>query len=300
MKAMILAAGMGTRLMPLTLSRPKALMPIANRPVIKGVIEYLKKHGVTEMVVNAHHLSDHIVKYLEGGKPFGVEIEVKVEPAILGTGGGIKNTSGFWGAESFLVINSDIVTDLDLSNAINVHRKMGNIATLVLHDCEPFNKIKIDESSKILEISDSRHTGNLAFTGIHIVNPELLDFIPEGAYFDIIECYRQLIGSESQIGAYVAHDFYWKDIGAIREYILANKEALKGTPFLIPRNCTIDESVTIKDWAVIGEDCLLEEGADVRRSILWDQVKVGKGVRIIDSIVTSSKEVTSDIISEIL
>jgi NDP-sugar pyrophosphorylase family protein len=300
MKAMILAAGKGTRLRPLTLTRPKALMPIANRPVIKGIIEYLKKHGVTEIVVNAHHLSDHIVKYLGGGKPFGVKIEVKFEPEILGTGGGIKNTSGFWGTEPFLVINSDIITDLDLTHAINAHTQMGNIVTLVLHDYEPYNKIKVDEDLKIVEIPYNCRPDRLAFTGIHIISPELLGFIPEGGYSDIIECYRQLIRSENQIGAYVANDFYWMDIGTIEDYMRANKEALKGSSFLVPENCTIDNRVTLEDWVVIGDNCLLEEGADVRRSILWDKVEVKRGVKIIDSVITSSKKVTSDIVSGVL
>ena len=296
---MILAAGIGTRLRPLTSIRPKALMPVANQPVLGATIEYLKKFGVTQIAVNAHHLSDHLVKYLDGGKPFGLKIEVLVEAEILGTGGGIKNAAGFWGVEPFLVINSDIITDLDLSAAIIAHENAGNKATLVLHDYRPFNKIKVNENSEIVEIPHGFRPENLAFTGIHIIDPELINFIPEGVYYDIVDCYRQLIGSGIKIGAYVAQDFYWRDIGTVGDYMLANKEALKGIPFLIPSSCVIGEGVITKDWAVIGEDSLVEEGSEVTRSVLWDQVRIRKGVRIIDSIVTSSKNVNRDMVSEI-
>ena len=300
MKAMILAAGMGIRLRPLTLIRPKALVPIANRPVIEIIIEYLKKQGVTEVVVNAHHLSHHMVEYLDGGKRFDMPIEVRVEPEILGTGGGIRNTSDFWGDEPFLVINSDIVTDLDLSGAINFHKKTGNIATLILHDHEPFNKIKIDENSTVVEISYGCQKGGLAFTGMHVISPGLLGYIPAGVYYDIIECYRRLIHSGVPIGAYLAHGFYWRDIGTLDDYVLANREALKGTPFLFSEDCMVDDGASIREWAVIGEHCLVEKGAEVARSILWDRVKIRKGVRIMDSVVTSSQDVTRDVVSGIV
>jgi mannose-1-phosphate guanylyltransferase len=300
MKAMILAAGFGTRLRPLTLIRPKALMPVANIPVIDGIIEHLRRHGVKEIVVNAHHLSEQIVAHLDGGLPFGIKIEVVVEREILGTGGGLKNTGGIWGSDPFIVANSDIVTDIDLSDALSIHKKKGNIATLVLHDYRPFNTVSIDGSSAIVDISDKPDTGRLAFTGIHIVNPELLGYIPDGEYFDIIKCYRYLIKNGDRVGAYVVRDHYWRDIGTINSYILANKEAVGGTSSLISEKCRIHYSAALKDWAVIGENCLLEEGVEIKRSILWDGVKVRKGVSVIDSIVTSSKEIVGDTISEVI
>ena len=99
MKAMILAAGLGTRLLPLTEQKPKVLMPVVNEPVIGRVVGYLKRHGIKSLVVNVHHHSQQMINYLDGGRPFGMEIDVRVEPEILGTGGGIKNTEDFWGKE---------------------------------------------------------------------------------------------------------------------------------------------------------------------------------------------------------
>ena len=112
MKAMILAAGLGTRLHLLTEKRPKALMPVVNIPIICRIIEHLKGHGISRIVVNAHHHYRQLIDYLDGGRPFGLEIDVRVEPELLGTGGGIKNTSDFWDNDPFFIINGDILTDI--------------------------------------------------------------------------------------------------------------------------------------------------------------------------------------------
>ena len=141
MKAMILAAGFGTRLHPLTSIIPKPLVPVANQPVIERTIRHLKKHGIHEMIVNAHYHHNQISDFLDQGRPFGVDIEVRVERDILGTGGGIKNTEDFWDTEPFVVINSDIVTDIDLSEACSDHKTQGNLVTMVLHDHPPFFRI---------------------------------------------------------------------------------------------------------------------------------------------------------------
>jgi len=137
MKAMILAAGEGRRLRPLTTVCPKALMPVVNRPVIDRIIQFLKSHGVGEIIVNAHHHYEKIVDHLKEGSCFDMKVEVRVEKEILGTGGGIKNTRDFWDKAPFVVINGDILTDMDLRKAYESHLKRGNLATMVLHDLPP-------------------------------------------------------------------------------------------------------------------------------------------------------------------
>ena len=303
MKAMILAAGLGTRLRPLTSRRAKALIPVANRPLIDTTVEYLKKHGVTEIVINAYHHHQQIVEHLDGGRPFNIPIEVRVEPEILGTGGGIRNTADFWGADPFIVINGDILTDINLVKAYEGHKKNRGLATLILHDYARFNKIRINSSSLITAIphkSPTDRTGTLAFTGIHIIEPELLDSIPEGVFSDIIDCYRKLIGMGLEIKAQVAKNHYWRDVGTIKSYMLANKEGLPGDFKLIGPGGHIHGSARLTDWAVVGEDVYLEERVEITRSVLWDGVRVKKGIRVIDSIVTSSTEVTSNLINSML
>ena len=299
MKAMILAAGLGTRLRPLTSNRPKALVPVANKPVIEKVMEYLTNHGVTNIVVNAHHHHDQIVKHLKNAR-LRAEIEVRVEPKILGTGGGIKNTEDFWSHEPFFVINSDILTDIDLAAAYRAHKKGGNLVTLVLHDHEPFNQIRIDDRLNITDIATENRTGRLAFTGIHIMEPELLSYISKDMYSSIIDCYRELIKSGKPIRAYISDGHRWRDIGSVESYRLANKEALKGHPSLVAPDCRMEDSSSLVGWAVVGSKAIIEGDVKIARSILWENVTIRKGVMVVDSVVTASRDVSSDLIGEIL
>ncbi len=295
---MILAAGLGTRLRPLTSEKPKPLVPIGNIPIINLLIQYLKGHGIDKIIVNAHHHYQQVIDHLDGGKPFGIDIEVRVEPEILGTGGGIKNTEDFWDADPFIVINSDILTNIDLSRAYDEHRRNKNLVTLVLHDYKAFNQILIDAHLNILDIGPESSPGRLAFTGIHIIEPEVLDHIPQKKS-NIINCYRELIKSGKSVRAHLAHGHDWRDIGTIESYRLANKEILKKDQFLLGPDCQIHSSARIDGWAVIGEKTLLEEDVVISKSILWDNVTIKRGTRVIDSIVTSSKKVGHDLIDEI-
>jgi NDP-sugar pyrophosphorylase family protein len=298
MKAMILAAGLGTRLRPLTEKRPKALMPVANKPILARVIEYLKAHGVSEIVVNAHHHHGQLLNYIDSGRPFGLPIQVRVEEEILGTGGGIKNTEDFWDEAPFLVINGDVLTDIDCAEAYENHLKSGALVTLVLHDCEPFNQIQVDDRGNILDIAKQNLAGRLAFTGIHIISPDLLSHIPRGVFYDIIASYRNLISSGNQVRGFISRSHHWRDIGSLQSYIEANRE-LAASKFMIHPGCEIDPSAKLEDWAVVGEKSVLEKGAILRASILWEGVKVRKDVRIVNSVVTASREVTADLVGQL-
>ncbi len=296
---MILAAGLGTRLRPLTSNIPKALVPVGNRPVIEKVIEYLKPQGVTEIVVNAHHHHKQIVKHLYDIRHLEVNIEVRVEPKILGTGGGIKNTEDFWGTDPFFVINADILSDIDLAEAYGAHKKDCNLATLILHDHEPFNQIRIDDRLNITDIAQENQKGRLAFTGIHIIEPKLLSHIKRGVYSNIIDCYRELIKAGKPIRAYISEGHSWRDIGSIESYMLANKDALKGKSSLVDPGCHIEASSRLMEWVIIGAKAIIGHDVEIRRSILWENVKIRKGLKVIDSIVTASREVRSDLINGI-
>jgi NDP-sugar pyrophosphorylase family protein len=278
--------------------KPKALMPVANKPILARNIEYLISHGITEIIVNAHHHSRQMVDYLGGGAPFGLKIEVKVETEILGTGGGIKNTEDFWGKEPFLVINSDILTDINLGAVYEVHQTSGALVTLVLHDCEPFNQIQIDDQWNITDIAKGNIPGRLAFTGIHVIRPEVLSHIPRGLFSDIIECYRRLIRLGKPIRACLVKGHYWRDIGSIQSYLEANRE-LAGNSFVIGPDCSVDSSVKLMDWGVIGEKSRLGKNVEIQRSVLWEGVTVKEGVKIMDAVVTSGREVDHDFHGEI-
>lgn len=301
LKTMILAAGFGTRLRPLTCKRPKALMPVVNRPVIEWTVEYLQSQGVGEIVVNAHHHAGRICEYLARENLFGPRIEVRVEPEILGTGGGLRNTADFWGEDPFVVINGDVLTDIDLAPALEHHRRSGALATLILHDCEPFNQIELAPDGGILDIAPGRAAGRRAFTGIHIMEPRLLRHIPEGQYSDIVDSYRRLMASGERIQGYVSEGHYWRDIGTPESYLAANRERLsQDAPLALGADCRVSPSVRFEGWAVVGAGAVLAEDVEIARSVLWEEVRVEAGSRIQDSVVTDARVVSGDLIHKFL
>jgi mannose-1-phosphate guanylyltransferase len=301
MKAMILAAGLGTRLRPLTEKVSKALIPVVNIPVLTRNIEYLRSFGINEIIINSHYLSRQILDLLKSGVFNKTELKVKVEPEILGTGGGIANCRDFLDEETFVVINSDIITDINLSEVFEKHEKSKKIVTMVLHDMEPFNQILVDHTGKIVKIHKKSGGNLLAFTGIHVMEPEIFAHIPDSGYSDIIHEYRSLIASGIQINSFLATGHIWHDIGTIDSYMKANKELLEieQQKISIGTDSSIDSSVEFKKWAVIGNNTVLEKNTVIDSSIIWDNVIIGEGVTVKDSVITSGKRVTRDLMGEI-
>ncbi len=286
MKAMILAAGFGTRLEPLTHKRPKALVPVANSPMVDRTIAYLKEHGIKEVVINAHHLSEQFVSHFRHPALFGIPIHIAVEKDILGTGGGIKNVEDFWNDEPFVVINVDIITDIDLRAALRAHTQNRNLATLVLHDYPQFNQVRIDTRGNIKDFYEKAQPGLLAFTGIHILSKPVLDYIPRGTFYSIIDAYRSIIEDGGAVGSYVPAGHYWTDIGSIESYIQANKEMVGGRKVLAGKDSTIHPSATLDGWVVVGPGSKIGENAFVQDSILWEGVEIGRGASVVNCVIT--------------
>jgi NDP-sugar pyrophosphorylase family protein len=172
---------------------------------------------------------------------------------------------------------------------------------MILHDYEQFNQISINDSSQVIDISRQKNSGNLAFTGIHILNPDVLSYIPVPGYSDIIDCYRTLI-QFGGLGAYISENHYWRDIGSQDSYIAAHGEILAAekNPFVIGPDSIISQAVKFREWAAVGANAVLEKGVEIERSILWDHVTIKEGVRVENSIVTSSKVIDSDLINKII
>lgn len=294
---MILAAGEGFRLRPLTNVCPKVLMPVVNRPVIARIIELLKVHGVREIIVNAHHHYQNIVDYLREGDPFGVRIEIRVEQEILGTGGGIKNTRDFWDKDPFIVINGDILTDINLRRVYESHMERNNLITMVLHDLPIYNKVRIDDEMNVVSIGPGTNIdGALAFTGIQVINPEVLDLIPENRRYSIKKCYKTLMDLRKPIRGYLATGHRWIDIGTIPDYLRSNLDLLPPEKITIAQEVHIDPGATLEEWAVIGKGSSIERGALVKRSVLWRDVIVREGVRVVDSVITSGVILKEDLV----
>lgn len=226
MKALILAAGYGTRLRPHTTHIPKPLFPVAGRPVIDLTIRRLMDQGITAVIINVHHLHQKITAYIKS-QNYPIPVVTRYEKKILGTGGAIRNVADFFDDQPFLVINSDIVTNIDVSSVFAFHRQHGHPATLVMHDYPMFNKVWTDDNDNILAFSGT--VQNLppnvrcrAFTGIQVLTPVIMNHIPEnGGLVSSIDVYQKMIRGGMIIKAYTAKNHYWRDIGTPESYARA-------------------------------------------------------------------------------
>lgn len=221
---MILAAGFGTRLLPYTQHTPKVLFTISGQPLIDLAIKRLCLAGIEAVMINSHHLGDQLKSHV-AGRDYGIPVNVRYEPEILGTGGAIKNVADFWDDEPFIVINGDIVSDVDLKEVYRFHTNHPYLTTLVLADDPDFNTVTVDNNQFITALkkppdgSPPPRAGNrLTFTGIHILNPELLNFIPDKGYSDIIDVYSRLLSQRFRLKAFEPANGYWRDLGTPQRY----------------------------------------------------------------------------------
>jgi aminoglycoside/choline kinase family phosphotransferase/dTDP-glucose pyrophosphorylase len=236
MKALILAAGFGTRLAPYTQRLPKALFPVAGVPVLGGMIANLKQAGCTAIAVNAHHLAGQIRTYLEEND-FGLPVTLSHETEILGTGGAVRQLTGYWDDDPFIVVNADIITDIDLSEVYRRHCADAARVTLVMHDREPFNQVWVDERDRVVGFKRFSDTGAhrrhrlMAFTGIHIMDAGVIQWIPTEGFCDIIAVYQYMLDSGIPIHASVAEQHYWQDMGNPERYRDAVMDAIAPKAF---------------------------------------------------------------------
>ena len=235
MKAMILAAGLGTRLRPLTNTVPKPLLPVAGTPLIVWNLLLLKRHGFRDVVVNLHHLGPMIEQVVGNGSQYGLRILYSREPVILGTGGGIKQAEPHFSGEPVLVMNGDTLVELDLGALWSFHRDRQAAATLVLRedqDAAQWGLVEVGTENQIVRIvgkgrTSTESTNPRMFAGIHILSPRLLRDSPKGTAFSIIDPYVAAIARGDRVLGYDLHG-YWSDIGTPERYTQAEKDAAAG------------------------------------------------------------------------
>jgi len=242
MKAMILAAGLGTRLRPLTDNIPKALVELNGRTLLEITIERLKSFGVTEFIVNVHHHAEKIVAFLQSKNSFGVRIEISREDdLLLDTGGGLKKASWFFlegnSEEPFIVHNVDVVSTIDLNKMLDTHEENQALATLAVQHRSSSRQLLFDQNNVLI----GRRINNvdtlvsqtpakaatpmpLAFAGIHLVSPHLLPLIIESGVFSIINTYLRLAAFRERISAFRADHYYWRDLGRLEDLEQAAKD----------------------------------------------------------------------------
>jgi len=322
MRAMIMAAGIGTRLRPVTDVLPKPMVPIANRPALYHILALLKRHGITEVVINLHHLPDLITDYLGDGSLLGMEITYSFERELLGTAGGVKNNAAFLEGGTFLVMSGDALTDADLTGLVSAHRGNGAIATMAVKevpDPSEYGVVVTDDEGRVVGFQEKptieEARSRLCNCGMYVFEPEILSHIPEGQFDDFGKrLFPDLLKQGVPFHAY-AIDEYWSDVGNLKEYVRGNGDALAGrvdveipgtevrpgvwveggtelpeslsieSPVLIGSKCRIGEDVVIEGPAVIGDGSTLEMGARVTRTLLLPGSVVPPGGLMVDGVV---------------
>jgi NDP-sugar pyrophosphorylase family protein len=228
MKAMILAAGLGTRLRPLTAGRPKALVEINGRTLLESTLARLRSAGVNEVIINVHHFADMIVEYLKVNDNFRMRIEISREDVLLDTGGGLKKAGHFFLADSrleepFIMHNVDVLSAIDLPRMVKFHIEDRALATLAVQDRKTSRYLLFDEQLGLCGRQSDGHRPEfvrgcqkvqpLAFAGIHIISPRLLRMMIEDGAFSIITTYLRLAAEGEKILAFRADQYYWRDLG---------------------------------------------------------------------------------------
>lgn len=291
MKTLVLAGGFGTRLRPLSCTRPKELFPIANKPLIDYTLESLKEGGVDTVILSVYYMAESLVRYL-GPSKYDIGILYSREQRPLGTGGPIKKAADMLNRETFMVMNGDLLTDIDYRRLINYHNEKGGIVTIALtqvNDPYRYGSVELDWEGRIVRFVEKPEIGkapsNLVNAGIYIMEPNIIDYIPDGKKVIIETEVFPRLAKEQQLYGYESHGF-WMDIGEPIDYLAANATILsKQKKNIQPDSVMIDPSAKIIKPCNFGKNVAI--GADSRigpNVSLADNVFIGKGCRIENSI----------------
>jgi NDP-sugar pyrophosphorylase family protein len=302
---MVLAAGLGTRMRPLTAAIPKPLLPIANRPILEYTFALLAGAGVREAIVNTHHLADVLEQGLRVLDPSGMMVHVSRERRILGTAGGLKKAEGFLGDGTFLLLNGDFLVDIDLDRVLDFHRNVRATATMVLMPDAISGVLGVDPDGVIRRFVAPRPADeppdrlSCGFTGIHVLEPQFLRLIPANKPWEINrQAYPELLARGGRVCGFV-HRGYWREAGRPAGYLAANREVLSGRagslaprpgsgspslagaacrePVLAGRGVQVGTDVEIGPETVIGPEVRLGDGARIRRSVILEGTDVPAG-----------------------
>jgi NDP-sugar pyrophosphorylase family protein len=313
MRAMVLAAGMGTRLRPLTWEMPKPLVPVANRPVMEHILRLLARHGHREAIANVSHLPEMIRERFGDGSGLGIELSYSVEAELLGTAGGVRGVAEFLtGGEqdSFLVISGDGLTDLDLAAMRAAHEAHGGIATLALKrvaDPGEYGVVITGSDGRIQAFQEkpdpAEALSDLANCGIYMFREDIFDHFPDRQFADwAMDVFPRLLEDDVPMFGHEI-DAYWNDVGSLEEYLQGNVDALEGAVVLEIEGEEISAGMRVAEGALIAPDAELEPpiliGAGARVGagsrldgplVLGERCRVGEGARVKRSVLLAGAE----------
>lgn len=331
MKAMVLAAGVGSRLDPLTRAVPKPVVPVANRPVIEHIIRLLRRHGFDDLVVNLHYLGHEIERRLGDGSALGVRIRYEWEDQLWGDAGSAKRVGDFFD-DTFLVVGGDDLCDTDLTTLIRFHRERGALATISLYEVQDpseYGIVETDADGRVMRFLEKPRGGEvfsrMANTGLYLFEPAALRTIPPGAFYGFgRDLFPRLLEAGQPIYA-TACSRYWRDVGNLEEYRQSQWDALAGDAglevpgkelrpglridagceihpeatlgknVLVGSSCRIGARARIGDYAILGSGCVVGEGAKVDHTILWDDVEVAPGTSLHGAIATHGARLAANL-----
>ncbi|MHB0859448.1 MAG: sugar phosphate nucleotidyltransferase [Anaerolineae bacterium] len=321
MKAVVMAGGSGSRLRPLTINRPKPMVPMVNKPVIGHILELLKRHGITDVVITLQYMAEDIQDYFGDGQSLGMNIQYSVEETPLGTAGSVKQAQEFLD-ETFIVISGDAVTDIDLTEVIEYHRSKESVATITLHrvsDPLEYGVIIINENGRIQQFLEKPSWGEVISdtvnTGIYVLEPQVLDAFEAGLNFDFSkDLFPIMLARGEPMYGFVAGG-YWCDVGNIAEYMRASNDVLEGRvevgslgrqigpgiwceegveiapdaqlygPVYLGREVKIKGGVVIHGPTVIRDYTVIDTHAHLDRSVVWRNCYIGEGVELRGAII---------------
>ncbi len=330
MKAVVMAGGEGSRLRPLTIRRPKPMVPVAGKPVMEHILHLLKRHGITEVVVTVQYLASNIEDYFGNGSQFGMHITYSREDVPLGTAGSVKNAEDQL-TEPFLVISGDALTDYDLTALINYHNEKKSLATLLLahvHDPLEYGVIITNEDGHITQFLEKPSWGEVFSdtinTGMYVLDPRIFSYFEKNKQFDFSqELFPMMLRQGDPLYGYVAPSGYWCDVGNLSEYMRANADILQGNvnleidaqkignntwceegveiaedaqifgPVYLGRDSKVRSGAIIHGPSMIGSYTIVDERAQVDRSIVWNNSYIGDRAELRGAIVGSSSTIKS-------
>lgn len=319
MKAVVMAGGEGSRLRPLTSRRPKPLAPIANKPVMHHIVDLLRRHGITEIVVTLHYLADEIESYFGDGSGFGVRISYMVEDTPLGTAGAVKLAEDRLRDDSFIIISGDAMTDLDLTKLIEHHRTARNNATIALQQVQnplEFGVVIAEDDGRITRFLEKPSWGEVFSdtinTGIYVLQPDIFEYMDSGGSYDFSkDLFPRMLHEGKRLGGFVVSD-YWTDVGNLEQYRQANYDALSGAvrtesgaeevlpgiraddgtridptalltgPIRLGKNVHVGPGALIEGPACVGDNSIVSGGTRIERAIIWEDVFIGADATLTD------------------
>jgi len=309
MKAFILAAGFGSRLLPITAFTPKPLIPVLNLPSICYTLALLKEAGIEKVICNVHHHAGHIRRFFENNT-FGMDVHISEETAILGTGGGLKRAEILLDKEPFILINSDIIADFNLTSFINYHNNSSNAGSLMLYEipeAKTIGDVGIHQD-RIVDFRNMRKTGrrsNYIYAGAAVLSPSIFRYLSTGFSSIVNTGFTGLIEHESL--GYFPHDGFWQDIGTMqtfwqanipnREHILQISKRIRRqtgvAPHMLSSDAEIAQNATVED-SIVGSNCRIEDGAIIRHSVLLPETVIAQDTSIERSIAFPGGLITVD------